>query len=233
MFTGTRRITPLLAAILLASCANTPEPPTNSHVGAHPYSAAELGRAFTNSRSALPRDLYGPLGIVIDARRGAIVISTAYELTTAAPDFSCAALRPLPPRDLATTVPLIDERDCQTIPAKYSKARPFIVTYDAATFPPSAMQEARGMLAVERGCVVLREANGSRLLVWRQPAQITQTQDGYRIEQLGASAAIGAPVALTGTGGNTVSPAFARQHAIPSDCRTFPTFAVNGILPGE
>ena len=191
MFTGTRRITPLLAAILLASCANTPEPPTNSHVGAHPYSAAELERAFTNSRSALPRDLYGPLGIVIDARRGAIVISTAYELTTAAPDFSCAALRPLPPRDLATTVPLIDERDCQTIPAKYSKARPFIVTYDAATFPPSAMQEARGMLAVERGCVVLREANGSRLLVWRQPAQITQTQDGYRIEQLGASAAIG------------------------------------------
>ncbi len=69
MFAGTRGITPLLAAIPLASCANMPEPPTNSHVGTHPYSAAELERAFENSRSALPRDLYGPLGAVIDASR--------------------------------------------------------------------------------------------------------------------------------------------------------------------
>lgn len=233
MFTGAKRITSLLAAIPLASCANTPEPLTHNHVGTHPYSATELERAFENSRSALPRDLYGSLGIVIDARRGAIVISTAYELSTAAPDVSCAALRPLPPRDPTTNVPLIDERDCQKIPAKDSGERPFAVTYDAATFPPSAMQEARGLLAVERGCVVLREASGSRLLIWRQPAQITQMQDGYRIEQLGASAAIGAPVALTGTGGNAVSAAFARQHAIPSACRAFTTFAVNGILSGE
>ncbi len=112
-------------------------------------------------------------------------------------------------------------------------ALPTLVTYDPATAAPSAMQEARGTLAVEKGCVVLREASGTRLLLWRRPARTAGASGAVRVEQMGRTARVGGQVTLTGTGGNPVSATFAREHAVPQACRGYMTFAVNGILTGE
>ncbi|HEX7655505.1 MAG TPA: hypothetical protein VF404_00765 [Sphingomonas sp.] len=111
--------------------------------------------------------------------------------------------------------------------------RPLIITYDA-TNTLSAMQEARGTLAVKNGCVVLREAKGTWLLIWRRPAKVKGTRGEYHVEQMGRIARIGQPVVLTGTGGGKwVSDAYARQKGVPVACRAFRTFSVNGILSPE
>ncbi len=112
-----------------------------------------------------------------------------------------------------------------------SSKKPSIITYDPATFL-SAMQEARGTLAIEHGCVVLHGDGPTRLLIWRRPAQVRGDGE-YRVEQMGRVARIGQSVLLTGTGGKWASDTFARRQGVPASCRPFDVFSVNGILRAE
>jgi hypothetical protein len=117
-----------------------------------------------------------------------------------------------------------------TAAAYQSTKMPFIATYDPAKTAPSTMQDARGILALERGCVVLRQTGGSILLLWRRPAKIVGMKGNYRIEQMGRGAAIGAQVLLTGSGLGSMTNAAARRLVVPAACRPLSVFAVNGIL---
>ena len=110
----------------------------------------------------------------------------------------------------------------------YSKAR--LWTFDPDDAAPSAMQELSGQLLLVEDCIVLETETGGRLLLWRDPAELVESHGTVSVRQSLRLAPLGSIVRLTGTGAGRLPQSWIDRLSIPSRCRPFPSFLVNGIL---